>query len=163
MVFIKQLLFVIVSIVLISSCSKKGGLYSDYWETREAGAYKFTEAKLTIYTDGVLTTDSIIEIGNSYILLATNSVDGFFNDLSFYGDWMPSFISGISGADAWNIENDEKRITFSMYNPSLASEMPIATLTIDDIGKKKQKWHSIMNIGNQYWHYTYSVERTNKP
>ena len=50
-----------------------------------------------------------------------------------------------------------------MYNPSLASEMPIATLTIDDIGKKKQKWHSIMNIGNQYWHYTYSVERTNKP
>ena len=67
------------------------------------------------------------------------------------------------GADAWNMENDDKRITFSMYEPSLDSEMPLSTLTIDDIGKKKQKWHLIMNIGNQYWHYTYSVERTNKP
>lgn len=163
MVSLKQFLTVVIAVFLLNSCSKKGTLYSDYWEAREAGAYKFTEAKLVVYTDGTLTTESSIDVGNSYLLLETTPVEGFFNKLTFYGDWLPVLKNGVSGADAWNMENDDKRITFSMYEPSLDSEMPLSTLTIDDIGKKKQKWHLIMNIGNQYWHYTYSVERTNKP
>jgi hypothetical protein len=141
---------------------KNATLYENYWETREAGAYKFTEAKADIYLNGEFVRDSSIAIGNSYILLYTTMVDGFYNDLKLFGDWTPPVFQNKPFEKAWNMENDNKRITFSAYDES-GFYFPTSTLTIDNVGDKKQKWHYIISNGNSYTHITISVERTTNP
>ncbi len=159
----KYSIFLFSSIIVIClSCSKKATLYEDYWETREAGAYKFTDAKISTYTDGNFVSDSIIPIGDSYILLYTTSVDGFFNELKIFGDWTLPVFGSSNFPKAWNMENDDKRITFSVLDGS-GYYTPISTLTIEKVGDKKQKWNYVVNSGTTYHHYTFSLERTKKP
>ena len=145
--------------LLFAACSKEATLDENYWETIEAGAYKFTSAKKVSYVNGVFVSETPIEIGNSYVVFETTNYSGFHNHLSFYGDWSLQFKSRIP--DGWNIEYDSKRLTFVSYINSFVE--PTATLTIENIGKKKQVWHFVDGNTTTYNHYTYSVERTTKP
>jgi hypothetical protein len=161
MVAVRNLIFLLL-IAVMASCSKNATLYENYWETREAGAYKFTEAKAEIFLNGEFVRDSTIDVGNSYMLLYTTMVDGFYNNLSLYGDWTPPLFQEKPFEKAWNMENDNKRITFSVMDIS-GFYLPTSTLTIDNVGEKKQKWHSVISNGNKYTHITISVERTTSP
>lgn len=155
--------FLLVILFSITACSKKATLYENYWETREAGAYKFTAAKVATFSSGILVSDSTIELGDSYILLYTTAIDGFYNELKLYGFWDPPFFKNLPTSKAWNMENDDKRITFSAYDAPSNSYLPTATLTMDNVGDKKQTWHYVISSGNTYIHYTISVERNSKP
>jgi hypothetical protein len=146
-------------LLFLVACSKEATLYEDYWETIEAGAYKFTDAKIVTYTNGVFVSETPIEIGNSYILMETTDFDGFFNQLSFYGDWNLTFASRMP--DAWNMENDSKRLTFSSVINDFTT--PTATLTIDNVGDESQTWHYVTGDAYTYNHYIYQVVRTTKP
>jgi len=146
-------------LALFTACSNEATLDENYWETIEAGAYKFTEAKITTYVNGTFKSDSLIDIGKSYIVLETTNYAGFHNHLSFYGDWNLYFKSRTP--DGWNMENDSKRLTFaSNINGNVEAT---ATLTIENVGKKKQIWHFVDGNATTYIHYTYSLERTSKP
>ena len=146
-------------LLLFTACSKEATLDENYWETIEAGAYKFTEVKKTSYLNGVFVSETPIEVGNSYVVFETTNYAGFHNHLSFYGDWSLYFKSRIP--DGWNMENDSKRLTFVSYiNGNVEAT---ATLTIENVGKKKQIWHFVDGNATTYNHYTYSVERTTKP
>ncbi len=145
-----------------AACSKKATLDENYWEARESGAYKFTNAKASIYKNGLLEADSNITIGNAYLLLHTTAVGGFNKELSLYGTWEPPFFENYKSEKAWNMENDDKRITFLAIDPT-GEFVPTATLTIDHIGEKIQQWHYIISSGNKSIHYTYTMEHTNQP
>lgn len=156
----KQILVFILLITVFQSCSKKGTLYEDYWETIEAGAYQFTEANCKIYKDQELISDSTIQVGESYILLYTSQSGGFYNELDLYGDWMPPLFTGGEGAiKVWNMENDDKRISFSYY--SNYTYVSTSSLTMENTGKAKQQWHYITeSLAGVYSHYTITVKRS---
>lgn len=158
MMTIKNCLLGIVLLFLIA-CSKEATLDENYWETIEAGAYKFTEAKILTYSSGVFVSETPIEIGNSYVLMETSDFDGFFNQLSFYGDWNLTFSNRMP--DAWNMENDSKRLTFSSVINDFTT--PTATLTIDNVGEDSQTWHYVTGDAVNYNHHIYQVVRTVKP
>ena len=50
-------------ILVLTSCSKKAILDENYWETIESGAYVFIDAKVLTYNNGVLVSDSSIDVG----------------------------------------------------------------------------------------------------
>lgn len=152
-------LFLAFPLFFLTACSSEATLDENYWETIEAGAYKFTSAKKITYTNGVFVSETPIEIGNSYVLLETTNYDGFFNNLSFFGDWNLQF-SSIT-PHCWNMENDSKRLTFSRTINGFTTS--IGTMTIDDVGKKTQTWHFVDGNTTTYNHYVYTVERTTKP
>jgi hypothetical protein len=158
MMTIKNCLLGIVLLFFIA-CSKEATLDENYWETIEAGAYKFTEAKILSYSNGVFVSETPIEIGNSYVLMETSDFDGFFNQISFYGDWNLTFANRMP--DAWNMENDSKRLTFSSVINDFTT--PTATLTIDNVGKDSQTWHYVTGDAVNYNHHIYQVVRTVKP
>ncbi|MCX6181823.1 MAG: hypothetical protein NT150_07845 [Bacteroidetes bacterium] len=151
-------------ILVLSSCSKKATLYENYWETIESGAYVFIDAKVLTYNNGVLISDSAIDVGDSYILLYTEPVlsDGFFNQLKRYGDWESPFFNNLGGIKAWNMENDDQRLTFSVEDFS-GTYIPQSTITIEDVGEKKQTWHYVKSAPGTYIHYIVTMERTNAP
>ncbi len=144
----------------MQSCSKKGTLYEDYWETIEAGSYQFTEAKCSIYKDQVFLKDSAIIVGKSYILLYTSQSGGFYNELDLYGDWTPPLFSGGEGYEkVWNMENDDKRISFSYYVNY--TYVATSSLTMENVGKSKQIWHYVTeSLNGIYSHYQITLERT---
>jgi hypothetical protein len=79
--------------------------------------------------------------------------------LKFFGDWNINF-SGVS-PQAWNMENDSKRLTLVQVTPS--DDTPLGTLTIDNVGEQSQTWHFVTGNATTYNHYIYSLERTTKP
>lgn len=154
----------LVLLVSISSCSKKATLEEDYWETIEAGAYKFVEANVVTYDNGTLVSDSTITTGNSYLLLYTFATSGFYNELELYGDWIPPFLANYADiAYAWSMGNDDTRVGFYQYDASLNDFILSATLTIKNTGGKKQEWNLVVNSGTIYSHYTIKVERDTTP
>jgi hypothetical protein len=163
MVAVKYSVFALM-IMILSSCSKEATLYENYWETIEAGAYVFVDAKALTYTNGILTSDSTIDVGNSYIVLYTQPVqsDGFFNQLKRYGDWESPFFHEKGGIKAWNMENDNQRLTFSVEDIS-GTYNPETTVTVENIGDKKQTWNYVKSAPGIYIHYIVHVERTNAP
>jgi hypothetical protein len=147
--------------LLVTACSNEGTLDQNYWETRESGAYKFTSAKVLTYSGGVLVSDVSLNIGKSYILLETTPVLGFYNDLKNFGPFGINF--GGLNVNAWNMENDSKRMTLTRIVGS--SDQPLATLTIDNIGEASQTWHYVQTNASvsSYIHTIYEVERTTSP
>jgi hypothetical protein len=152
-------IYLLFAILFLTSCSEEATLNSDYWETIEAGAYKFTSAKKTTYINGVFASETPIVIGNSYALLETTNYGGFHNNISFYGDWTMKYKTYIP--DGWNMENDSKRLTFVSYIAGF--DETTATLTIDNVGEQSQTWHFVDGNATTYNHYTYTLERTSKP
>jgi len=149
-------------ILVLTSCSKKAILDENYWETIESGAYVFIDAKVLTYNNGVLVSDSSIDVGTSYIVLYSQyETDGFFNKLKRYGDWESPFFNNLPGTKGWNMENDDQRLTFSV---ELAEGfIPQSSITVDHIGEKKQTWHFVKSAPGVYIHYIINVERTNAP
>lgn len=152
-------IYLFLAILFLTACSDEATLDENYWETIEAGAYKFTSAKKTTYINGVFASETPIVIGNSYVLLETTNYAGFHNHISFYGDWSLRYRTYIP--DGWNMENDSKRLTFvSNINDNVEAT---ATLTIDNVGDQSQTWHFVDGNATTYNHYTYTLERTSKP
>lgn len=145
--------------LFLTACSNEATLDENYWETIEAGAYKFTSAKKVTYVNGAFVSETPIDIGNSYVLLETTNYAGFHNQIKFFGDWSLRYKTFIP--DGWNMENDSKRLTFvSEINGNVETT---ATLTIDNVGKQSQTWHFVDGNATTYNHYSYTLERTVKP
>jgi hypothetical protein len=145
-------------IFALSACSKKGTLNEGYWEGRMAGAYQLVDANVKVFQNGVLSSSTTLPVDSTYILLYTDMIDGFFNELAFYGNNVPP---GLHNTGAWNMENDDRRITFSTFDGSNFN--PTSSFTIDNAGGEKQVWHYITSGTTTYTHYAYTVVRNTKP
>lgn len=142
----------------IASCSKKGTLNEGYWEGRMAGAYQLVDANVQVFQNGVSTSNTKLPVDSTYFLLYTDMIDGFFNELELYGNNVPP---GLKYTGAWNMENDNKRITFCTFDGTFFN--PTCSMTIENIGDEKQIWHYITSGTTTSTHYAYTVMRNVKP
>jgi hypothetical protein len=142
----KTLIIPVILIFFFLGCSKKGTLNHDYWIKHEAGSYTVQSVQTITYEDNLIKSDSTISGDNTVFILSGAGGDGTGFPMEINGTWKPYFYNNSFGAYAWTVENDDKRLTLGYTDPSVGF-FALASLTVDNMGKKNQKWHYV-------WSYT---------
>lgn len=150
--------------LFLIQCNKKNNLDIEDWITREAGVYDISRLEVIRYEDDVQTLDSVkTDLESTFVLRAQEGDEGTtYFILKIYGNYLPEFLNVPSDAFTWVTEMDNKRLTFGVMDPNYGYQAQ-ASLTVDDMGKKSQKWHYVQNYTlngkNVYVHHIYSAER----
>lgn len=138
----KGFIYILICILGLTACTKKGTLNREHWTKKMAGTYTVQKVQTQTYSNNTLVTDDVITGDNTQFVLSKSGGDGDGFPLAIYGTWKPLFLNVSTTEYAWCVENDNKRLTLGHFDPSIGFYAD-GTLSVDNMKKKIQVWHYI--------------------